>query len=396
MKKPKLKTEPIERVYKNGREAIVMAARKKKSGLTTSQLSKKLQPALSPATTLVSAAAEKKYSPSPIRINEYELPSYNTTKLTLIAKDPFWIYAYWELSNDSVEAIKRQLGGSLDGFRFVLRMYDVTYKDFNGANANHWFDIEVGRDVNNWYINLWHDNVSYCGEIGLLANDGRFFPMARSNFVQTPRASSSDRYDEIWMEVKSDFERLAIDKDFRAPRIIKTIHHIQQPKRRRIYLSEAELREYYSRMSPLLRKLMFSRRPRMNLFRYLYSKDDEKRLKDLIYLRGLSGKRVIKTGASEFMFLGASEQKLGASEFVKPDKKRKFFFEIGAELIVYGRTEPDAEVSLGNKKVDLRSDGTFSMRFVLPDGKIPLEFKAISKDKVDTRKITTTVERRTV
>ena len=100
-------------------------------------------------------------------------------------------------------------------------------------------------------------------------------------------------------------------------------------------------------------------------------------------------------GASEFTYLGGSENLGGASEFVQPDKKRNFFFEIGAELIVYGRTEPDAEVRLGDKKVDLRPDGTFSMRFALPDGKIPLPFTATSKDKIDTKKITTEVERKT-
>ena len=101
-------------------------------------------------------------------------------------------------------------------------------------------------------------------------------------------------------------------------------------------------------------------------------------------------------GASEFMHLAGSENiHGGASEFVYPSKKRQFFFEIGAELIVYGRTEHDAEVKLGDKKVGLRPDGTFSMRFALPDGKIALPFAATSKDKIDTRKITTEVERKT-
>ena len=75
---------------------------------------------------------------------------------------------------------------------------------------------------------------------------------------------------------------------------------------------------------------------------------------DLLYFRRLHEAkfgRKIMIGASEFTYLGGSEKlQGGASEFVQPDKKRKFFFEIGAELIVYGRTEPDAEVSLEIKK----------------------------------------------
>jgi len=103
-------------------------------------------------------------------------------------------------------------------------------------------------------------------------------------------------------------------------------------------------------------------------------------------------------GASEEMVLlgGASEQLLaqkkeGASE--RKAKQRKFFFEIGTELIVYGRTEPDAEVWLGDKKVALREDGTFTLRFALPDGEIPLAFIAKSSNKTDKRRITSSVKR---
>ena len=124
-----------------------------------------------------------------------------------------------------------------------------------------------------------------------------------------------------------------------------------------------------------------------------------KEWKDLLYFRRLAGTnygRKVTIGASEFAYLGGSENSRGgASEFVQSDKKRKFFFEIGAELIVYGRTEPDAEVRLGDKKVDLRPDGTFSIRLALPDGKISLPFTATSSDKVETRKIATEVERKT-
>jgi len=91
-------------------------------------------------------------------------------------------------------------------------------------------------------------------------------------------------------------------------------------------------------------------------------------------------------GASEILSSGASERHQGA-------KARKFFFELWTELIVYGRTEPDAMVKHGDKVVTLRPDGTFTMRFALPDGNIPLDFTATSNDKVETRRIATAVER---
>ena len=65
------------------------------------------------------------------------------------------------------------------------------------------------------------------------------------------------------------------------------------------------------------------------------------------------------------------------------------------ELILYGATEPDALVTVSGRKVVLNPDGTFSMRFALPDGNIDLPIKAVSKDETDTRKIEITVTRKT-
>jgi len=411
------KRKPIERVYRNGREAIVRAVRKKPL------MQKRLSKITATVSSIVkpSVTIEKKAQSTPITINEYELPSYNTTtRITLIAKDPFWIYAYWEIAESSIEDVKRQLGGSLESTRFVVRMYDVTYKDFNGFNANHWFDIEVGRYSNNWYISLWNDNVSYLGEIGIVHHSGRFFPMARSNFVHTPRSSSSNRFEEIWMDLSHEIateeagrwqaclppttmraENVACSELIRGVKYDTAgrFDYSSLSKKRKIYLSEADLRAYYSKFSPLLRKRLFSRISSKSIYRYLYSSMSRSEWRELLYFRRLAetkfGRKVM-IGASEFAYLGGSENfQGGASEFVQPDKKRKFFFEIGAELIVYGRTESDAEVKLGDKKVDLRPDGTFSMRFALPDGKINLPFAATSSDKVETRKISTTVERNT-
>jgi len=45
-----------------------------------------------------------------------------------------------------------------------------------------------------------------------------------------------------------------------------------------------------------------------------------------------------------------------------------FWFNVNAELVVYGATEPDARVTIGGRPIRLRPDGTFSYRFALPDG----------------------------
>jgi hypothetical protein len=84
----------------------------------------------------------------------------------------------------------------------------------------------------------------------------------------------------------------------------------------------------------------------------------------------------------------------GSGAFL-PGKQRKFRFELDAELIVYGATEPDARVTLQGEPVKLRPDGTFTMRFSLPDSRQIIPAVAASADGVEERTIVLAVERNT-
>jgi len=52
------------------------------------------------------------------------------------------------------------------------------------------------------------------------------------------------------------------------------------------------------------------------------------------------------------------QQGFGSGAF-QYGKERKFWFQLDAELIVYGATEPNARVTLQGEPVKLRPDGTF-------------------------------------
>ena len=67
------------------------------------------------------------------------------------------------------------------------------------------------------------------------------------------------------------------------------------------------------------------------------------------------------------------------------ERRKKFWFKINAELIIYGATEPDARVRIGDRLVELRTDGTFSYRFALPNGEYQLATVATSADGTDSR-----------
>lgn len=364
---------------------------------------------ISPANGVRQESVQKS-APQPsqkISLESCELPiGYNATYLTLITRDPYWLYAYWEIAPNTLTDLRSRISADIDHCAYILRVYDVTCVDFNGTNANSWFDIEVGASANNWYINLWKESVSCCAEFGLRAPSGAFFSLARSNFVHTPRSSSSWRKEEMWLDVKNDssldppFVIIETEKEKSARKNSAKDNprpgNFQNPRRRKILLTEDDIRAYYSKLFPLLKDILSKRRGGGALGRNLrFNLKDGIQLDDIL-LRGTSRGHFMKKvllGASEEMVLFArgSEEVGGASE--RKEIKRKFFFDIGSELIVYGRTEPDAEVWLGNKKIKLRQDGTFTLRFALPDGKIPLDFSAISNDKQEKRRIATSVER---
>ena len=64
-----------------------------------------------------------------------------------------------------------------------------------------------------------------------------------------------------------------------------------------------------------------------------------------------------------------------------------FRFNINAELILYGATEPGAKVTLGGHNIHLRADGTFSFRCAVPDGTYDLAAVAVSAQGEDSRTV---------
>lgn len=66
-------------------------------------------------------------------------------------------------------------------------------------------------------------------------------------------------------------------------------------------------------------------------------------------------------------------------------ERRGFWFNVNAELIVYGATEPDALVTIDGEPVALRPDGSFTLRFALPDGDYALSALAVAAAGDDSR-----------
>ena len=260
---------------------------------------------------------------------QFRFPSgYGDNKIVLLARDPWWIFAYWEIRKDKEEDVIGRLISLGDSPRkSILRVYDITDVNFNGKNAHSFFDIDLNGMVTNWYINVNSPERTWIVDIGIITNRGDFHTLARSNVIKTPRFGMSDQLDTEWMAPEEAYwDMFSLSGGFGVGK------------------GSLEVREMI-----------------------------KKRLEEQITSGGIS------SGAS----------------FYRKSAERKFWLVVNCELIVYGATEPDAKVTIQGKEINLRPDGTFSLRFALPDGKQTIACEALSKDGIDCRRITPIITRKT-
>lgn len=329
-RKKKSKDEPGKK--KNGLEETTVSKRRLLAMSAAARVHEKIDaPARSPKTkNSASASVANKIPaapPSPkVEVSHrlQELPdNYGDNQIYLLVRDPYWLYAYWEIQEDHQLGHLAKLGGSWDSVVSVLRVYDTTEEGKPPSVS----DIVLQNMSKCWYINT-QPNHSYFAEIGLLHSDGRFLCLVRSNYVITPRSGMSEIIDDQWMSI--DFDKMyALSGGFQV-----------------------------GKSSEELRNLM------------------EERFKNAI--TSGSGAGAVSSLASPVRI-----------------KKRGFHFWLECELIIYGGTEPDAKVTMQGRPVQLRPDGTFTLRYGLSDGKFTFDCHAESSDGVEERVITPIVSRNT-
>ena len=125
---------------------------------------------------------------------------YGDNKIVILVRDPWWIFAYWEIRHDKEESVIGKIKAAGDSpAKYILRIYDITGINFNGKNAHSYFDIELKGLANSWYINAGSPDKRWVVEIGIVTKKRNFYSLARSNAVRTPRYGMSDKLDAEWM-----------------------------------------------------------------------------------------------------------------------------------------------------------------------------------------------------
>jgi len=253
-------------------------------------------------------------------------------RILLAVSNPYWLNAYWEISPHSVQRAEAALRQDWHGSRMIIRLFDVTSLDTTSTSETPVKDVVIHGPGQNWYIDVPQPPRMYRADIGYVSRRGEFYVLARSNVVTPPKAGGT----EPGTDIESEWDDS--DAKWKAERIL------------------AMSTGFESTGNPELRELFEERLGRP---------------------------------------LGPPKETAFGTGAMPPGSVKKFFFEIDAKLIVFGRTDPAAHLTLNNDPIKLSPDGTFRMTFNLPDSRQIIPAVAASADGVEERTIVLAVERNT-
>ena len=300
---------------------------------------------------------------------ETELPeAYGTRKLFLTARDPHWLYAHWDLTREQQLKLNAR---SADG-HLILRIYA------GKVEGHPVCEIHVHPESRHWFAHVERAGNSYAAELGYYSTPRRWTRVAVSSATVTPP-------DAVAAEGEIEFATIPFEFPFaRLLEIIKSAVGENLPLAQAI----EELRRHGHPELPRAHKTppsAWTPQQEQALARVV-NLDEVRR----VWMGSLEITELIRRRlAHEISSLGISSLSQGVSSLSSPfggaGQPKGFWFNVNAELIIYGATEPSAKVTLGGREIKLRPDGSFSYRFALPDGKYDLPAVAVSADGTDAR-----------
>lgn len=154
-----------------------------------------------PASETSPAAAPPAADPGAMRDPSWYAPPlpdrYDTDRLTLMVRDPHWLFCYWELRPALLAAVRAEFPGPS---WTVLR---ILHLDEAEGVSDTW-TIDIGGDAVSWYVNTGRPGARFRAELGLTDADGRYRLLVASNTVTAPMDAPSARWDEEWVGVSRE------------------------------------------------------------------------------------------------------------------------------------------------------------------------------------------------
>ena len=333
-----------------------------------------------------------------------ELPEgYGDSRVVLMARDPQWCYTYWDVPNDDRQTLRNQ-----GGQQFALRLYDVTDLDLTVQKPHSLQQYACDEMARDWYLAIPVSDRDYMAEIGYVTAVGGWLVLARSNNVRIPPVYPSDWKDDQFQAIEwedpivdSIFLQLvppgqAIDAKAQSitgisndpsnsPAAVFGLSHTAEALR----ISGS----FYGSQSPTESFSSFTL-PSESVGQWslpTLSGMGVSEMAELSELSSLSGVGMSGVGMSGVGMSGIGMSGIGMSRV----RSRKFWLVADAVLIVYGATEPDAQVTIGGVPVQLSPDGTFRLQMSFQDGVLDFPIMAIASDGEQMRQVKLTFNRST-
>lgn len=295
-----------------------------------------------------------------------DLPDgYGDSRIVLLPRDPKWAYAYWDISNDHKEELRSQ-----GGQRLMLRLYDVTDIDQNVQSAHSMQQQDCHEMARSWYIEIPVSDRDYTAELGYLTADDRWLMLARSASVRVPPTYPSSWVKDQFVTISWD-ERIA-GRDFGS---------LGQPD------AEVAAEPTTDSQPPIYSEL------------FALTQQQATRLAGSLFGSMQLAPEAEASLSPSSMASGLNMSGLNMSGVgmsgVGMERSRNFWLVADAELIVYGATEPDAAVTIGDQAIPLNPDGTFRFHLPFPNGQISYPIRAVAIDGEQSRSIQMDFERET-
>lgn len=128
-------------------------------------------------------------------------------RVVLIVRDAYWLQADWEITRAAVERVRVAMNEKWHTAQPVLRLMSVGDAASNRAEQPI-RDIPIHGGVNSWFIDVDNPPARFRVHIGYLAENDRFYPLCRSNIVDTPKPDAVHRLDRQWRDIAEDYERI--------------------------------------------------------------------------------------------------------------------------------------------------------------------------------------------
>jgi hypothetical protein len=312
---------------------------------------------------------------------ETELPeSYGTKKLFLTARDPHWLYVHWDLTREQQLKFNAQ---SSDG-HLVVRIYAQKIE------GHPTYEIHVHPESRHWFTHVERAGNSYVAELGYYSALGKWTRISTSSGTMTPPDAASAETDAEFATIPFEFPfaklleliKAAVCENLPLAQALEELRRSGYPDLPRVTAS-----------APVPLPKSWTPQQEQALARIINIDSVRRVWMGSLEITELISRRI----THEISSLGASQYGVSSlsSPFGGTERPKNFWFNVNAELIIYGATEPNAKVTLGGHEIKLRSDGTFSFRFALPDGKYDLPAVAVSADGDDARAASLKFSRKT-